>query len=124
MASTPELGFLILYVSDLEESLKYFTETVGLEHDPRQDTPNFRGFVHAGSVGFGLALVDEEISPESRQPGTIEIYFDTNNLDGMHAELESRGAQPTKIAHRPFGSIFSIPAPDGHLVTMLRPPTR
>ncbi|SRR5258708_5366720 len=124
MASTPALDFLIIYVSDLEESLKYFTETIGLKHDPRQDSPNFRGFIHEGGIGFGLALVDAEISPEARQPGTIEIYFKTDNLEGMHAALADKGAHPTEIAQRPFGSFFSIPAPDGHLVTMLLPPTR
>lgn len=125
MSTTPKLGFVIFYVSDLEESLKYFTETLGLRHNPKADTPNFRGFIpEEGSTPFGLALASEEISPEARKAGTIEVYFETNNLEGRHAELASRGAEPTEIAHRYFGSFFSIPAPDGHLVTMLRSPAR
>ena len=125
MSSRPTLDFLLFYVSDLEESLVYFTQTLGLEHDPRQDAPSFRGFAHKeGSVGYGLALVSKDTSPEARQPGTVEAYFTTDELDAMHAELTRKGAQPTAIAHRPFGSIFSIPAPDGHLTTMLRPPSR
>ena len=125
MSTTPTLDFLLFYVSDLEESLKYFTQTVGLQHNPAADTPNFRGFTSAeGSVPFGLALVSEEASPESRRPGTIEVYFKTDDLEGAHAALAARGVKVTAIAHRPFGSIFSIPAPDGHLVTMLQPPVR
>jgi predicted enzyme related to lactoylglutathione lyase len=125
MATTPTLDFLLFYVSDLDEALKYFTETIGLQHNPKADTPNFRGFISPeGSIGFGLALVSEEASPERRQPGTIEVYFKTDDLEGMHAALASKGVKSTAIAHRPFGSIFSIPAPDGHLVTMLRPPTQ
>jgi hypothetical protein len=95
-----------------------------LRHNPTADTPNFRGFINEGGVPFGLALVDEEISPEARKPGTIEVYFETENLEERHAELARKGVEPTQIAHRPFGSFFSIPAPDGHLVTMLRSPVR
>jgi catechol 2,3-dioxygenase-like lactoylglutathione lyase family enzyme len=125
MSTTPTLGFILFYVSDLEESLQFFTQTVGLRHNPKADTPVFRGFIsEEGSVPFGLALVSEEASPEARRPGTIEVYFETDNLGGMRAELVAKGVKPTEIAHRPFGSIFSIPAPDGHLVTMLRPPVR
>lgn len=125
MSTTPALGFVILYVSDLEASLKYFTQTVGLRHNPKADTPNFRGFIsEEGGIPFGLALVSEEVSPEVRRPGTIEIYFETDDVEGMHAALASKGVKPTEIAHRPFGSFFSIPAPDEHLVTMLHSPAR
>ena len=125
MSTTPALDFILFYVSNLDEALKYFTETIGLQHNPAADTPNFRGFIgEEGSIPFGLALVSEEASPEARQPGTIEVYFKTDDLEGMHASLASKGVEVTKIAHRPFGSIFSIPAPDGHLVTMLRPPAQ
>ena len=125
MANAPKLDFVIFYVSDLEESLKYFTETLGLRHNPAADTPNFRGFIsEEGGLPFGLALVDEEISPEARKAGTIEVYFETEDLEEQHTRLARKGAEPTEIAHRPFGSIFSIPAPDGHLVTMLRSPAR
>jgi hypothetical protein len=125
MSTTPALDFLLFYVSDLEESLQYFTQIIGLRHNPEADTPVFRGFIsEEGSISFGLALVSEEASPEARRPGTIEVYFKTDNFEGMHTALVAKGVKPTEIAHRPFGSIFSIPAPDGHLVTMLRPPVR
>ena len=125
MSTTPALDFILFYVSDLEESLQYFTQTIGLRHNPEADTPFFRGFIsEEGSIPFGLALVSEEASPEARRPGTVEVYFKTDNLEGMHAALVAKGVKPTEIAHRPFGSIFSIPASDGHLVTMLRPPVR
>ncbi len=125
MATTPALDFILFYVSDLDESLKYFTQTLGLVHAPENDTPFFRGFVGSeGSTAFGLALASEAASPEARRPGNVEFYFKTDNLEGMHSALADKGAQPTEIAHRPFGSIFSLPAPDGHLMTMLRPPVR
>lgn len=122
MATTPTPYFMLFYVSDLEESLAYFTQTLGLEHDPKQDAPDFRGFVHhPGFIAYGLALVSEGNSPEARVPGNVEVYFKTDDLEGMHASLAGKGVPITAMAQRPFGTIFSIPAPDGHLITMIRP---
>ena len=116
MSNAPILDFVLFYVSDLEESLKYFTETLGLEHDPTQDAPVFRGFV--GSP-IGLALANGTVSPEPRKPGDIEVYFKPDNLEEMHAALMAKGVPTSAIAHLPFGSIFRTPAPDGHLITLI-----
>ncbi len=51
MSTTPALDFVLFYVSDLDEALKYFTETVGLQHNPAADTPHFRGFTSAEGGG-------------------------------------------------------------------------
>lgn len=125
MSTTPALDFIVFYVADIEEASRFFTETLGLKTDPAQESPWFRGFPGGeGSIPFGISLVGEEASPEARRPGDIEIYFATNKLDELHATMTEKGARPTAIAHRPFGSIFSVPTPDGHLVTLLRPPSQ
>jgi catechol 2,3-dioxygenase-like lactoylglutathione lyase family enzyme len=113
MSTTPVLDFTLFYVSDLEESLKFFTQTLGLQHDPQQNSPFFRGFV--GSP-MGLALPMDE----ARRPGKVELYFKVDDIEAVHSELASKGAEITEIAQRPFGSIFSVTAPDGHLVTILQ----
>ncbi|GAC1392244.1 MAG: hypothetical protein NVS4B11_19830 [Ktedonobacteraceae bacterium] len=118
MSTTPAIHFAIFYVSDLEESLKYFTETLSLEHDPRQDAPDFRGFkVPAGSLPFGLTPVSKDTPPA----GTIEVYFRTDDLEGVHMALADKGVKTTEIRNLYFGSIFGVAAPDGLRVTMLRP---
>jgi predicted enzyme related to lactoylglutathione lyase len=118
LSTTPALHFAIFYVSDMEESLKFFTEQLGLVHDPSQDAPDFRGFsVPAGSLPFGLTPATKETPPA----GTIEVYFRTDNLDGVHATLAKNGVKTTEIRTLYFGSIFGVAAPDGLRVTMLRP---
>lgn len=118
MATTPALNFAIFYVSDLEESLKFFTKQLGLEHDPSQDAPDFRGFkAPAGSLPFGLTSATNETPPA----GTIEVYFRTNDLDGVHDALAKKGVKTTEIRTLYFGSIFGVAAPDGLRVTMWRP---
>lgn len=124
MATTPTLNFVLFYVSNLDESLKYFTQTLGLEYDPSQDAPVFRGFAVGAKCGLALAGVPLPWTATIPQPGTVEVYFETDNLEGMHASLASKGVQTTEITHQPFGSIFSISAPDGQLITIVRPPVR
>ncbi len=119
MPSVPAIDFIVLYVSDLEASLTYFTKQFGFGHDPAQNTPVFRNLVDGQSnIGFGLVQATED----TPKPGSVEMYFKTDDLEGLRSSYISKGMEPTAIVDRPFGSIFSVPAPDGHLVTLLSEP--
>ena len=121
MASTPVLDFVILYVSNIEESLEYYTKTIGLKHDPQQASPVFRSFTSdEGPIPFGIALPTDD----SRRPGMVELYFKTDDVEKMRSVLVDKGIHTTPITHQPFGSIFTVDAPDAHLVTMLQEPAR
>jgi len=117
MPSVPAIDFIVLYVSDLEASLAYFTQKLGFGHDPAQDmTPNFRNLVDGQSkVGFGL-VQSAEGTPK---PGSVEMYFKTDDLAGLRSSYIGKGMEPTPIVKQPFGSIFSVTPPDGPLVTLL-----
>jgi predicted enzyme related to lactoylglutathione lyase len=118
MAATPALHFAIFYVTDMDASLKFFTEQLGLVHDPNYDAPDFRRFkVPEGSLPFGLTPATSETPPA----GTIGVYFRTDDLEGMHDALAKQGVKTSEIRTLYFGSIFGVTAPDGLSVTMLRP---
>jgi len=111
------LDFVLLYVSDLDESLAYFTQTVGLNHIPAADTPVFRGFgPEMGHLNFGICKPFDD----TRRPGQVEIYFNTNDFEGLHEMLAAKGVQTTPITPVYFGSVFTVDAPDEHLVTFVR----
>jgi len=119
MPSVPAIDFIVLYVSDLEASLAYFTQKLGFGYDPSQNSPNFRSIVDGQSkIGFGL-VPSAEGTPK---PGSVEIYFKTEDLEGLRSSYISKGVEPTPIVKQPFGSIFSVNPPDGLLVTMLSDP--
>lgn len=121
MPSTPAIDFIVLYVSDLEASLAYFTQELGFGHDPAQNTPGFRNLVDGQrNIGFGLVQATEA----TPKPGSVELYFKTDDLEGLRSSYISKGIAPTAIVHQPFGSIFSVQPPDGLLVTMLGEPER
>jgi catechol 2,3-dioxygenase-like lactoylglutathione lyase family enzyme len=121
MPSTPAIDFIVFYVSDIEASLAYFTQKLGFGYDAAQNSPEFRGLSDGQSkVGFGLVLA----SAETPKAGSVELYFKTNDLEGLRSSYIGKGIEPTAIVHQPFGSIFSVRPPDGLLVTMLQEPAR
>jgi predicted enzyme related to lactoylglutathione lyase len=116
--ATP-LDFIVFYVSDLHDSLSYFTEILGFTHDPALDEPNFRQ-LSDGVNPIGIGLV--QASPETPAPGTLQLYLKTVDIGSLHAALTSKGVEATPIVQRPFGTIFTIHSPDGYPLTMLQPP--
>lgn len=116
--TTPALYFAMLYVSDMDAALAYFTDTLGFERDPSQDTPIFR-FLKAGAGGIDFAL--RQATPDSAAAGAVELYFSTPELSALHQRWSERGVEVTPIMPRPFGRIFSLAAPDQHLLTIVDP---
>jgi len=119
MPSLPAIDFIVLYVSDLEASLAFFTKQLGFSHDPAQNTPVFRNLVDGQSnIGFGLVQTGEG----TPKPGSVEMYFKTDDLQGLRSSYIGKGMEPSPIVKQPFGSIFSVNPPDGLLVTLLSEP--
>jgi len=114
--AAPALDFVVLYVSDLEGSLEYFTEKLGFIHDVAGDGPNFRQLKGAeGSPGLGLLRATEQ----TPAVGNVQLYFKTADLSDLRDAIISRGVKLEPIQQRPFGSIFDVPMPDNLLFTML-----
>jgi catechol 2,3-dioxygenase-like lactoylglutathione lyase family enzyme len=119
MALIRALDYAVLYVADLEAALAYFTERLGFARVLEQDGPGFRYLTGgAGGIDFGLLQASEH----TPAPGTVELFFKTSDIAGLRAELTARDVEATPIEHRPFGSIFTIHAPDGQILTMMEPP--
>jgi catechol 2,3-dioxygenase-like lactoylglutathione lyase family enzyme len=112
----PALDFIVFYVSDLDESFAYFTEKLGFTHDGEQNGPVFRGLKGGDEkIGYGLNLASEQTPPA----GTVELYFKTDDLEGLHTTLTAKGAGTTPIIQLPFGSVFNVHTPDQHALVML-----
>lgn len=121
MATPMYLDFVVLYVSDLEASRRYFTETLGLEDDPEQSGPNFHFLKSTGGgISFGLVPATRETPPA----GATNLYLAMpGGLEVKRADLIAKGVEVSPIAERPFGTIFDTHSPDGQQVTMLVWPT-
>jgi catechol 2,3-dioxygenase-like lactoylglutathione lyase family enzyme len=121
MSTIPAIGFVVFYVSDMEQSVAYFTEKLGFKPIPGQSGPIFRGL--AGSdenIGYGLNLVSEDTPPA----GTVELYFKTDNLEELYNSFSAKNAGTTSIMQFPFGSVFNVKTPDKHALVMWQEPTK
>lgn len=115
MPTQPTLDFVLIVVADIEASFHYFTETLGFTTLPQENGPTFRYLKGApGGIDFGLVQTNE-----TRPIGQIELYFKTHDLEGLRAELLDKGVAASPIAHPPFGTIFTVPSPDGPTLTMM-----
>ncbi|MEO8972583.1 MAG: VOC family protein [Ktedonobacteraceae bacterium] len=118
MATTsPALDFALLYVSNMDESLAYFTEKLGFTYIAEESDPGFSQLKsNGGGIDFALLLA----TPETLPAGQAELYFKTDDLESLRETWTAKGIEATSIAHRPFGSIFSVTSPDGQSLTMLK----
>jgi catechol-2,3-dioxygenase len=119
MPTIPAIGFVVLYVSNMDESFAYFTEKLGFDPTPGPNGEIFRALSGTDEkIGFGLNLVSEETPPA----GTVELYFQTDELGELYTRLTARDAGTTPIAQYPFGSVFNVQTPDKHTLVMFQPP--
>jgi catechol 2,3-dioxygenase-like lactoylglutathione lyase family enzyme len=116
------LDFVVFYVADLEDSLRYFTKKLGFTALPPNagDQPTFRA-ITGGQEGIGYGLLQVTDSRQPR-PGAVELYFRVPDLATLRDELSGRGVAATPISERPFGLIFTVHTPDGTPITMLSHP--
>jgi predicted enzyme related to lactoylglutathione lyase len=116
MSTQTKLDFVVFYVSNLEESITYFTQQLGFKSVPEQSGSVFHYLTSGdGGIDFGLNLVSAETPPA----GTAQIYFKTKDLEALHNDLASKDIATTGIMELPFGNIFTAQTPDGLKVVMM-----
>lgn len=112
--AAPALNFVIFYVADLDQSYRFFKETLGFTHLPESDGPVFRQFDGgAGGLGFGLLQASEQTPP----PGAVDLYLKADDLAALRESWVANGVAATPIVSLPFGPIFEIATPDGRKLT-------
>lgn len=120
-ATIPALDFVVFYVANLEESLAYFTEKLGFKSLAEQNGPEFRTLMGSEEkIGFGLNLASDRTPPA----GTVELYFKTDDLAGLHRAYTDMGVGTTPVLALPFGQVFNVQTPDRHALVMLGDPAK
>jgi catechol 2,3-dioxygenase-like lactoylglutathione lyase family enzyme len=108
---SPELNFVMFYVSDLDASLSFFTDILGFERTTEWDGPGYRQLKGKGGITFGLIL---PAAANRGKPGDIEIYVGSDDIQATHEALISKGVAAGPVVEHPFGQISVLPAgPDG-----------
>jgi predicted enzyme related to lactoylglutathione lyase len=119
----PEIGYVNLYVSDLERSASFFGEVLGLREQHRDGEHGYASF-SAGPISLGIAVVDPADEKTRGLVGRPTGFgFCVEDLVEAHRDLAARGVQfvmePTR---QPWGGFLATFAdPDGNIFYLDQP---
>jgi len=118
IVSLSKIGVLILGVSDMQKSLGFYRDTLGL---PLRGAGGEFAFLDAGSITLalreakGLAPVEED--------GRMEVVFSVDDIEAAYESLRSRGVEfrrePRIVTGDQLATDFRDP--DGHVLSIFGP---
>ena len=118
-----KVGFVVLYVSDVEACVRFWVEKVGMVERARTQAGAFQ----VVKVGFAnqdfsfdlvpLALMRE--NPDGLDLATPSAAFHVPDLDAARATLVARGVQATEISSQRGPRAFAFSDPEGRWFAVL-----
>ena len=101
MTTTPRFGFVVVYVKDIAEAKRFYTEVLGLRVE--REAPTFIQFEH-------FALATDARLTEGREP---ELYWLVDDADAAHRAIGAKTEISRPLETLPFGKVFGVRDPDG-----------
>ena len=116
------LAITILRVQDIEKERRFYHETLGFPIDEAQSEAHFVMLQTAGPAW--LALEDVSNQPDKAAPaGSVEIGLIVDDVDRVWREWKAKGVNLlTQPADLPFGRAFDARDPEGHALSVFKPP--
>lgn len=126
-----KLGYTIIYVPQVGESLAFFSEAFGLQRRFLHESGTY-GELSTGETTLAFAaheLGDMNFAgghvraSESAQPLGMEIGLVTDDVEAAHAKaLRSGAVELSAPMRKPWGQVVSyVRAPDGTLIELCTP---
>ena len=118
-----KVGFVVLYVSDVEACVRFWVDKVGMVERARTQA----GAFHVVKVGFAnqdfsFELVPLELmreNPDGLDLATPSAAFHVADLDAARAQMVSRGVQVTEISSERGPRAFAFSDPEGRWFAVL-----
>ncbi|HEY0332718.1 MAG TPA: VOC family protein [Stenotrophomonas sp.] len=102
MSLTSKFGFVVEYVRDIDASVRFYTDVLGLQ--VQRQHPSFVQF-----DTFALAS-DEPMGGGER----VELYWLVDDIEAAQREIAALTAITMPLKPLPFGRVFGIRDPEGH----------
>ncbi len=102
-------------VRDLDRSLKFYTEVLGLKLRLRHG--NQWAEVNAGPINIGLHPTPDYDFPDGKGGATVSFFV--NDIEAVAKTLKARGAEVGPINNPPRGKYALITDPDGNKLHMI-----
>ena len=109
-----DIAYVNVYVSDLDRSVEFYEQTLGLEKQFADASFGYASF-EAGPIRLGLAEV--EAGQESLLGRHTGVGFSCEDLDADHARLEAAGVKFSMAPEKqPWGGYMALlDDPDGNV---------
>ena len=107
-----------LGAKDIDRTVRFWQDVLGF--GVRQATEDGAIELTSGRarIRFGEYDCPPDLSGEGRPPGSAVVFFDTNDVEGMHAAIRQRGGQPSELEKVNWikRRVFEVRDPDGHVI--------
>ena len=111
---------ITLQVSDVERSLHFYRDGLGLSFNPASSESAV-----GAMVGDLFLLLHKDFEPglgEKERGAGIELHFGIPDADEYFEELRQRGVEPHgEPKDQPWGRVFSLSDPDGYAIEFVAP---
>ena len=114
----PPVSMIMLGVRDLEKSVSFYRERLGI--DIRQRIPGF-AFLDSGALTIVLSEpLAKNVSPLA---GATEVIFSVNDVRASYEALKNQGLDFSQEPRNVSGPMWAanFRDPDGHLLTLFGP---
>jgi len=114
----PPVSMIMLGVRDLEKSVSFYRERLGI--DIRQRIPGF-AFLDSGALTIILSEpLAKNVSPLA---GATEVIFSVNDVRASYEALKNQGVEFSQEPRNVSGPMWAanFRDPDGHLLTLFGP---
>ncbi len=101
MAKITKINHVAVVVPDIDEALSFWRDALGLEVDHIEDVPSQKSTVAFMPVGGSEIELVNPTAPDTgaakflndRGPGMHHLCFEVDDLEGMLAQLKSKGVR-------------------------------
>lgn len=126
MISRARLGNVNLLVADVARAQHFYERAFGLVMDASRSAPPHMLILGAPGCTLSLKAAQTEDVGKRTGPGSVELGFETQELEAVHAALTELGAFVRAIEDQGFGRTFDARDLDGHhlVVYTLSPENR
>lgn len=114
-----KVGMLSIYVRDVAQATKFYTDVLGFQLQPQFSNESFALGQLAGGPNLALRSHDQLPAGTPATPGGVEINFEVEDIQAAWQDWKAKEVKGlTDITDMGAGLNFSAKDPDGHALNV------